>query len=78
MADEKATTYHAAISVDIDRFDDARLRRDWLRQFRDVTTVDDLRRACADMRARGFAVFPACDNVRADGHCLGHEVPRGE
>lgn len=69
-------TYHVALSVDVDRFTDAKLRRTWLRGLTldgKPATVATLRQACAAGRARGWAVFPPCESVGADGSCLGHE-----
>lgn len=75
-------TLHVALSVDIDRFSDAVIARDWLPLFAknhvngDLVekhglelTVADVRRVCADARARGLEVFPPCDNTDANGYC---------
>ncbi len=71
-------TVHAAVSVDIDRFSDAKLEHDWLPMFRKskmASTVAELREACRRARAEGFEVFPtaACNGRhRKDGTCPGH------
>lgn len=70
-------TYHVALSVDVDRFTDTQLRRQWLRGLSidgKEPTVAEFREVCASARARGWEVFPPCDNVGADGSCLGHEA----
>lgn len=69
---------HITTSVDIDRFSDDYLRR----QIIPACTIDgrrptvaELRRACAEARAKGLEVFPApgCDNADpVTGRCLGH------
>jgi Domain of unknown function (DUF4326) len=69
-------TLHVAISVDIDRFSDGELRRNWLPVFGDqVDDVQGLRAACVEMRAKGFKVFPNpdCSTPRKDGTCPGHK-----
>lgn len=74
-------TYHVAVSVDIDRFSDAKLKRDHCPHMliRDHTgmqrrpTPHEVRRKCQEARAAGFAVFPPCDNTNSDGSCAGHE-----
>jgi len=68
---------HAAVSVDIDRFSDRKLEKDWLPLFEKngaASTVAELREHCRQMRAKGFEVFPnaVCDNHRPDGTCAGH------
>lgn len=67
-------TMHAAASVDIDRFSDARLRKVWLPMFRQLgcETPQDIRKKCAEARAQGLEVFPPCDNTGPTGACLGH------
>lgn len=71
-----STSFHVAISVDIDRFSDAYMRKNYLDLFRrnGIATVEGIRQACANARAKGWDVFPPCDNVKADGSCAGHEV----
>lgn len=71
-----ARTIHCAVSVDIDRFSDTKLRKEWLPLFRSngIATVEGIRQACRDMRAKGYEVFPsrACDHHMPDGTCAGH------
>ena len=66
---------HMAISVDVDRFSDRKLRG-YLSEFRQLgcVTPSDIRVRCAEARARGFVVFPPCDHVNANGTCAGHPV----
>jgi len=69
-------TIHVALSVDVDRFGDRELQK-WdgaLR--RDGVPVPwwQLRSLCAEYRAKGFEVFPPCDNVDERGVCQGHPV----
>lgn len=75
LTERGAFTLHVAVSVDIDRFTDAQLRRQWLPMFAasGVSTVAKLREACAQMRAQGYAVFPSpdCTNRGPDGGCRG-------
>lgn len=69
-------TRHAALSVDIDRFSDAKIRHDYtpLFEHNDLpASVNQIRKACAEARAKGLKVFPPCDHTGPDGHCLGHE-----
>lgn len=65
----------AAVSVDIDRFTDSVLKRQWVRAFKkhdgSRPTVAELRAACAEMRERGYKVFPCCDHAGPDGYCVG-------
>lgn len=73
------TTVHMAVAVDIDRFSDRKIEREWLPLFKKnkaASTVAELREHCRQMRAQGFEVFPnaACDNHRADGTCAGHST----
>lgn len=73
-------SYCCALSVDVDRFSDAELRRTWLRGLSidgRPATVASLRGACATMRAQGFEVFPACDKAGPNGACQGHELAEG-
>ncbi len=69
---------HMALSVDVDRFSDAKLRREFCVPgvfLRGVTpTVEQLRLACYKARLDGLEVFPPCDNTDARGYCKGHEV----
>jgi hypothetical protein len=72
-----AKNIHLALSVEIDRFNDTKIERDYLVSFRSAfgcTTVAEVRERCAAARAEGLVVFPPCDNHAADGRCLGHEV----
>lgn len=67
------TVHHIAIDVDIDRFTDAVLERDWLPVFSSkCATVTELRGLCREARARGQSVFAPCDETNADGSCAGH------
>ena len=69
-------SYCCALSVDVDRFSDAVLRKRWIRGLRiggNPATVASLRAACAAMRAQGFEVFPACDKAGPNGSCQGHD-----
>lgn len=65
-----------AQSVDADRFDDDYLERTVLPGVLDANgkrpTPAEFRVACAEARARGWEVFPPCDNVGVNGRCLGH------
>lgn len=74
-------TLHCALSVDVDRFSDAKLRKqyDGILIREDGTRVSwrDLRALCREYRAKGFEVFPPCDNVNERGACQGHG-PDGE
>lgn len=68
-------TYHCAIAIDIDRFSDAKLERDWLPLFRDnalASTVAELRALCARAREAGQVVFAPCEHTHPDGRCAGH------
>ena len=70
-------TFHVALSVDVDRFDDSTIEQAYLpcATFDDGSpmTVEAFRELCAEMRAKGFEVFPPCDNTEPDGRCAGHE-----
>lgn len=68
-------SFHMAISVDIDRFDDATLRRNWCRYYPQFRTPAKLRKMCEEARKQGLDAFPPCDNVDEKGHCKGHEEP---
>lgn len=74
--------YHIALDVSVDRHNDRYLLKHYngvLRhEGRLVQVPDDLRRLCAEYRAKGFEVFPPCDHVDARGLCLGHEVESEE
>lgn len=69
-------TFHMVLDAGIDRFSDAKIRRDFLPMLakRGAVTVEDVRRICREQRAAGFEVFPSCDNHDARGICLGHDV----
>ncbi len=71
------TGIHVAISVDVDRFSDAKIRRQYLPFFRQLgaKTPEDVRRLCNDERAKGHEVFPPCDKVKPNGACAGHRDP---
>lgn len=73
-------TMHLAVSVDIDRYSDETLTSEWLPTFRQLgaATAADIRRLCAEERAKGHKVFPPCDHVQTDGHCAGHEEQAGD
>jgi hypothetical protein len=64
------------VSVDVDRFSDAKLRREWLPIFAQLgaVSVADIRRLCAEYRAGGFEAFPSCENHDARGYCTGHPI----
>lgn len=70
-----------ALSVDVDRFSDAKLKRDFCTPGCGILlngktpTVLELRVACERLRAEGKAVFPPCGNTRPDGYCAGHTDP---
>lgn len=68
---------HVSISVDIDRFSDRVLERDWLPMLDGIDTVEALRSACAEARSAGQVVFPNpdCTNVKPDGGCGGCTDP---
>lgn len=71
------TTHHLALSVDVDRYSDATLAREFdrvlVRAGRHVPWTE-LRALCAEYRAKGYAVFPPCDRTGPKGDCLGHPV----
>jgi hypothetical protein len=70
-----------ALSVNIDRFDDAYMAREFLDMFRQqkgFTTVAQIRAYCAQARAKGLEVFPPCDNADERGRCKGHEPSAAE
>jgi len=67
--------YHVAISVEIDRFADAKIAKDYLPMFLAAgaaSTVAEVRRLCRHMRSGGYEAFPPCDSVDDKGHCQGH------
>lgn len=73
------TSFHVAVSVDIDRFSNRELERVWCSVMRNTatgkkTTPFELRDFCALARASGLSVFPHpdCDHRNADGSCAGH------
>jgi len=68
---------HMVLSVDVDRFSDAKIRRDFLGMFAQLgaVTVADVRRICAEYRAKGYEAFPSCEHHDSRGYCLGHEQP---
>lgn len=69
-------TIHMALSVDIDRYSDRKLEREFLEMFSNsgvAHDVEGIRRACREARERGQVVFPPCDHVLPNGHCAGHE-----
>lgn len=70
---------HVAMSVDIDRFDDRYIRRNFLSMFRDAfgsQTPRDVRQQCQLARLQGLEVFPPCDHVDARGRCKGHAIEK--
>lgn len=74
---EVSTTYHMSLSVDVDRYTDAQMRKQYrgvLRHLdgRYVEVPGELRKLCAEYRAKGFKCFPPCDNVDETGSCKGH------
>ncbi len=64
------TRYHVAISVNIDKIPDELLIRDYA----DIGSPNMIRQMCVAARERGWEVFPPCDNVGANGRCLGHPI----
>lgn len=69
-----------ALSVDIDRFTDRKIDREYLPMFGEhASSAADVRRLCALERAKGHDVFPPHDgNTKPDGMCAGHEIPETE
>lgn len=70
---ESSYTLHVCLSVDVDRFRDAELRR-WAKGLimnGRAPTVAELRAACREARARGWVVFPNpdCPHPKATGEC---------
>jgi len=64
--------------VDIDRFDDAYLRKYLCKGLSlggRPATPKILRAACADLRQRGQDVFPCEHALDAKGYCQGEDVP---
>lgn len=66
------------LSVDVDRFSD----RDMVKNYtgvlkhpdgRYVQVPQELRKLCAEYRAKGYESVPPCDNVNERGYCRGHE-----
>lgn len=79
------TLYHVTIAVDVDRFSDAKLERDYLPAFRAlvdprVTDVATLRALCTTARNLGKTCFPPlnCNSIDDDGGCAGHPVTDSE
>lgn len=74
---EIGKSYCMAVSVDVDRFTDAYLRKRVCPGLRNADgrtpTPGEVRVACYDARNRGLRVFPPCDNTKPDGSCAGHE-----
>lgn len=71
-------SYCMAMSVDVDRFTDAYLRKNVLPALSidgKPVTAAQLRVACFDARNRGLEVLPPCDNVDERGRCAGHAPP---
>lgn len=67
-------TIHVCLSVDIDRFTDAALRKRWIKGLTindRPATVAELRAACREARAKGLDVFPNpnCPNPGPRGNC---------
>jgi hypothetical protein len=69
-------TFHPAISVDVDRFPDQKLEREYGPIFAQLGATDAaaIRMLCSEARAQGRDVFPPCDNTKPNGHCAGHQV----
>ena len=69
-------TMHMALSVDIDRFTDAHLRKHYggalVYKGSAAETPKEIRFLCRLARSKGFEVFPPCDNVDEKGCCKGH------
>lgn len=69
-------SFHVAISVDIDRFGDRYIERNYLDMFREqhgCKTARDVRKMCEAARLEGREVFPPCDNLNPNGSCAGHD-----
>lgn len=76
MAWEVGKLYHPSLSVDVDRFSDAYLKRTYLNGLSfdgETLTVDRLRSLCAEARALGQEALGMCDNVNEKGLCQGHD-----
>lgn len=69
-------TIHMVLAVDIDRFTDAKIRRDFLPMLAKLgaASVIDVRRICREYRAKGYEAFPSCDHHDERGYCLGHDA----
>lgn len=72
---------HMALSVDIDRFSDAHLRREfcsWIEfDGKRITDPRELRILCSKARGQGLVVFPPCHHTHADGTCAHHATGPG-
>lgn len=47
---------------------------EWLMIDDRPATVEELRKAIREAKARGYTVLPPCDNVTSTGHCAGHDI----
>lgn len=72
----QATMYHTAISVDVDRFPDARIESIYMPLLHSAFCPDvrAVRRWCDRLRRLGYEVFPPCAHTDARGMCKGHPV----
>lgn len=51
----------------------------WLMHDDDTpATMQEIRAAIVEAKAKGYTVLPPCDNVTSTGHCAGHDVPDNE
>lgn len=68
--------FHMALSVDVDRFSDTVIRKNYLPialfDGKPLAHPELLRRECRKAREKGLAVFPPCDNTDERGYCQGH------
>jgi len=52
---------------------------DWLlNEDGSQASIEDIRAAIVDAKAKGYVVLPPCDNVKSTGHCAGHDIPDDE
>lgn len=71
------TSICVALSVDIDRYGDTVIERDYLAMFgAHANNAKDVRRLCALEREKGHTVFPPHDgHLKPTGGCAGHLIP---
>ena len=76
MNESDSQFIHVALSVDVDRFSDETIRREYLpmasRSDGAKVTLQEFRQLCQEARENGLAVFPPCERTGSDGRCLGH------